>query len=241
VSDYINHDILLRKLSYYWLYKIYVSWLKSYLINRKQKVKLWSCNHREAFCSSWGTIHSNKPQGLILGPLLFLIYITDFLYGFRNCVRFVLYATDTSVLVTANNHTELKLQLHSTLKNISKWFTIVWLSLNTKKTNTVKFSTKYFQKHVVQITHQNKLINSKESTKFFGLETDKHMNWKNVIEEILQKLSCACHTIRSMYHTSSISPLKIICLVYFHLKLKYGTIFWVDSTDSKSVFHTKRR
>jgi hypothetical protein len=88
----------------------------------------------------------------------------------------------------------------------------------------VKFSTYYFQEDAIQIIHQNKRMDSKESTKFLGLEIDKHLNWKKHIEEILPKLSSACYAIRSMYYASSISTLKMIYFAYFHWKLEYGII-----------------
>jgi hypothetical protein len=200
-------------LSYYGIYGTYVSWLKSYLTNRKEKVHLWSSNQREGFSSSWGTIKSGVPQGLVLGPLRFLIYINDLPYGFHNGAKFVLYADDTSVLVTANDNTEEQLKLHSTLNNISNWFTINGLSLNIEKTNTIKFSTHHRQEDAIEIIPQNKLLDSKENTKFLGLEIDKHLKWKDHIEEILPKLSTACYAIRSTYYTSSIATLKVIYLL----------------------------
>jgi hypothetical protein len=80
-----------------------------------------------------------------------------------------LYADDTSVLVTANGNTELQLKLHSTLNNISNWFTINGLSLNIGKTNIIKFSTHRSQEDAIQIIHENKLMDSKENITFLGL------------------------------------------------------------------------
>jgi hypothetical protein len=131
-------------LSYYGIHDIYVSWLKLCLTNRKQKVNLWSSKQREEFSSSWGTINSGVLQGSVLGPSLLLIYVDDLPYGFNNCAKVVLYADDTSVLV-ANDNTELQLKLHSTLNNISNWFTINGLSLNIEKTNLALILAKRMQ------------------------------------------------------------------------------------------------
>jgi hypothetical protein len=136
-------------LSYYGIRDIYVSWLQSYLTNRNQKVNLWSSNHTEEFSSSCETIKCGVPQGSVLAPLLFLIYINDLPYWFNNCAKFVLSADDKSVLVAANDNTELQLKLHSTLNNISNWFTTDGLSLNIEKTNIIKFSTHHSQEEAI--------------------------------------------------------------------------------------------
>jgi hypothetical protein len=102
------------------------------------------------------------------GPLFFLLDINNLPYGCNNCTKIVLYGDDTSEFAAANDNTELKLKLHSTLNNISNWFTINGLSLNIEKTNILKFSTNHFQEDAIQIIHQNILMDSKESTKFLG-------------------------------------------------------------------------
>jgi hypothetical protein len=79
------------------------------------------------------------PQGLVLGPL-FLVYINDLPYGFNRDVKFVLYADDTSVLVTANNNIELQSKFSFTLNKIRSWFAVNRLLLNKEKTKVAKFS-----------------------------------------------------------------------------------------------------
>jgi hypothetical protein len=78
----------------------------------------------------------------------------------------------------------------------------------------------------IQIVHQNKLKDSKESTKFLGLDTYKHINRMEHIEEILPKLSSACYITRSMYYTSSISTLgnDLLCLLQFKIRVWHH--FW---------------
>jgi hypothetical protein len=106
------------------------------------------------------------PQGSVLGPLLFFIYINDLLDMFNNCAKFVLYAADTRVLVAAIVNTDVQLQLHSTLNNISNWFTMNGLSLNIEKTNIIKFSIHHSQEDAIQFIHQNKLTDSKKALNF---------------------------------------------------------------------------
>jgi hypothetical protein len=73
----------------------------------------------------------------------------------------------------------------------------------------------------IQILHQNKLMDSKQSTKLLGLEIDKHISRMKHIEEILPKLSSACYITRSTYYTSSISTLNndLLCLLQLEIRV----------------------
>ena len=100
--DTINHSVLLQKLSYYGVRGIYFNWFESYLTNRWQKVII--STHGRNYSSNWETANSGVPQGSVLGPLLFLIYINDFPYIMHQIAKPVIYADDTSMLQMSWNY-----------------------------------------------------------------------------------------------------------------------------------------
>jgi hypothetical protein len=115
------------------------------------------------------------PQVSVLGPLLFLVYINDLPCGFNKDVRFVLYADDTSVLVTDNDKIELQSKLNFTLNKICSWFAVNGLSLNKEKTKVVKFSANHAQEHAIAITCQNVAMYLMEDVTFLGLRIDRNI------------------------------------------------------------------
>ena len=102
--DMVDHDILLSKLYHYGIRGIAHAWIKSYLSGRKQYVSL---NNKT---SSILDIIYGVPQGSILGPILFIIYIND-IPNICNLSKFILYADDANILITGNNLTEMETKL----------------------------------------------------------------------------------------------------------------------------------
>ena len=124
--------------------------------------------------SNWNTVTSGVPQGSILGPLLFLIYINDLPYGIHHDAKTIMYADDTSILLTARSD-ELKIKINSALDNVIKWFSVNGLVLNIEKTNIVKFTSGCCQNNFFQATCQNNVLIGANNNNFLGLELDKNI------------------------------------------------------------------
>ena len=135
------------------------------------------------------------PQGSVLGPLLFLLYIND-IYKSSSLFAFYLFADDTSIIVANNNLKELKSLVNRKLGNVNEWLKANKLSLNIKKSNFVIFRPR--QKNmpfIPRITIFDSVTNTyanlemKEYVKYLGLMIDSNLSWKYHIESICREIS----------------------------------------------------
>jgi len=100
--------------------------------------------------------------------------------------------------------------------------------LNITKTNVMKF-TPHTTTHVpLDIYYKDKVIDEVKGTKFLGMRTDNHMNWKNHVEQIPPKMSAACFSIRNLLHILNPDILRMVYFAYFHSVLQYEIIFWAN-------------
>ena len=126
--DMVDHSILLNKLEHYGITGIAFKWLESYLCNRKQFV---SVNGKDSEIS---TLKYGVPQGSILGPILFLIYIND-IPEIAQYAKFILYADDANIILTADSIEQINVQLKQLSNDLVKWVNANGLALNLKKQN----------------------------------------------------------------------------------------------------------
>jgi len=131
--DTLNHKILLAKLNHYGIRGIALDWFKSYLSNRYQYVEY------NGVKSNLCRITCGVPQGSVLGPVLFLLYINDIVNASKS-LELILFADDTNLFMSDANLDRLIATVNSDLVCLANWFAVNRLSLNVNKTNFVLFS-----------------------------------------------------------------------------------------------------
>ena len=181
--DTVNHEILIQKLKYYGVHDKSLDLFQSYLSNRTQVVEV------NGKLSEKGTIKHGVPQGSILGPLLFLLYINDISQS-SDILKFFLFADDTTVFYSADPSDKNTEQILNTeLEKVSCWLAANKLSLNVKKSNFLHFHYGKSNKERLQIKINNTPVEEKESTKYLGTFIDNKLTWKIQIQHIKTKLA----------------------------------------------------
>jgi hypothetical protein len=153
----------------------------------------------------------------------------------------IIFADDTSAVISSKNLDDFCMLSNRVPSLMSKWFAVNKLALNLDKTNIIKFTTTYVPRCPLSTGYNNKYIEESAQTKFLGLQIDNHLNWKNHINQFIPKLSGASYAVRSLLHISNFDILKSIYFAYFHSFMKYGIIFWGNSSDSKKVFTLQKK
>ena len=123
----MQHKILLDKLKFYGIDGKFKILIESYLNNRHQKVSLESSNQNKN-SSDWARINCGIPQGSILVPLLFLLYINDLPSLVNKQNNIVLYADDASMVITGANRADFNLQVNALFKDVNNWFKNTYLT-----------------------------------------------------------------------------------------------------------------
>ena len=233
--DTINHDILLHKLFHYGIRGKALEWFRSYLSNRKQFVDL---NNN---LSTSRPINCGVPQGSLLGPLLFIIYINDF-YKSSEILTFILFADDSNLFYSHSNPNTLLSTMNIELKNILEWIKANKLSLNILKTNFMLFSNT-LQKLPGEIYIDGTPLVKVSSTRFLGLTFDDKLNWKTHTHNICKTISRNIGIMNKLKHYF---PRSILSTLYFSLVLpylNYGIMAWGNSskcqTDKITILQKK--
>ncbi len=224
--DTVNHDILLHKLEHYGIRGIALNWFKSYLSNRKQFVSV--NGHSSSTCE----VACGVPQGSVLGPLLFLIYIND-LPNSSNLLSFFLFADDTNIYFESDDLTRLTKTVNKELKKVKSWLDCNKLALNIEKTNFVIFhSPRKKLPALVDLKLGKHNITRKKYVKFLGVLVDEHLSWKYHISELRKKLSRTTGLFFKLRHYIPLSTLLCLYNSLFSSFLNYGIIVWGLTVDT---------
>ena len=224
--DTVNHKILLTKLEHYGIRGSVLGWFESYLTDRKQYV------FYNGTSSDIATISCGVPQGSVLGPLLFLIYIND-LPNISDKLSFFLFADDTNIYYESNDLIELEKTVNKELKLLTLWLNLNRLALNVSKTNFVIFrSNKRALNHNVILIMNRRAIEQKDHVKYLGVLMDQHLSWKQQISSVSKKISRGIGVLAKLRGNMDKKLLVNIyyCLVYSYLS--YGVEAWGSACES---------
>ena len=225
--DCINHQLLLAKLKFYGIRGLVLDWIKDYLKNRRQFV-----NYNGVFSDELQLL-CGIPQGSILGPLFFLIYIND-LPNISEVLSYIIFADDTNVFLSDSDLTSLMYKMNIEINKVFEWFKVNGLRVNLDKTNFMHFTTQntQFNSNLLKIKVANVPNNLTQikQVQFLGLTIDEKLTWSNHINILCSKIA---RVIGVMSKLKFVLPSHALLLIYNSLilpHLSYGNMLWASSS-----------
>ncbi len=190
--DTVNHEILLHKLCKYGMSPNVVDWFRNYLTGHIQNTKVNNTLSDNAI------VQCGVPQGSILGPLLFILYINDLLGEVINDCSISLYADDTALYYSNSSYVDLKVAIRDDIGSVSEWLRCNKLILNTKKTKFMIFGSKnkLREVHDAPIYINGDLIERVDCFEYLGVYLDETLSFDQHINYIYNK---ACSKLGAIH------------------------------------------
>ena len=215
--DTVDHEILLGKLGAIGANSQTVNWFNSYLTSRSQYVQVSdvSSNQRDVLCG--------VPQGSIIGPLLFIVYVNDM----SNAVKcdLYLYADDSALIISGKSLTEIEKLLSDNMSLVSQWLIDNKLSLHLGKTESILFASKRKSKDKIklQVTCNETKIECKENVKYLGMVLENNLSGSMTVRKVIKKVN---NGLRFLYRKKDLLKFqerKMICGALFQSHFDYAS------------------
>ena len=226
--DTVNHQILLAKLENYGIRGKALDLLKSYLSDRKQYVHIENCK------SQIRSVSCGVPQGSVLGPLLFLMFIND-LPACCPLSKVRIFADDTTIFFHSDNIEEIISTARNIMTQLTSWFNANKLTLNADKSSFTIFRSgrkiipnipehiEFLGKKLIRTTH----------IKFLGIILEENLNWTLQINEICNKLKRLFHIFYNIRNFLTKDNIKTIYYTLIYSRIKYGISLYSQAGSSK--------
>lgn len=241
--DYVDHSLLISKLENYGIRGSCLSWFKSYLLNRKQLTRITKFDNNSnsvvKFDSELRINDFGVPQGSILGPLLFLIYVNDLPRALtHDCV---LFADDTTIILDCKNRNTYEAEINKTLDDVIKWLDANKLKINIEKTKLINFKTYKSKNTHLNVAYKNSLIQQIQSAKFLGITLDTHFSWKEHINSLCKKINKFVFALRKVKDVTSRQTSLMVYHAYICSIIRYGIVVWGNSSEIMRVFIAQKK
>lgn len=218
--DCVNHDLLVKKLEFYGVRGPALSLLESYLTSRSQSVNV------NGVASGFMSVRHGVPQGSVLGPLLFIVYVNDLFY-YLTPNSLIMYADDATLLRSHNDINQLRLVIDETEMRAEAWFDANKLKLNHDKTQRITFSTVSG-------------IREGSSVTLLGIDLDGRLNWSDHVDRLCGRISSHVFLLRQMKRFSSENTLLTLYYALIHSRLSYGVVLWGNCSTAIRLFRLQK-
>ena len=237
--DTIKHEILLSKLNHYGIRGIALELICDYLSNRKQFVF-----YDNDCYSILSDISIGVPQGSVLGPLFFIIYVNDVISCMDDSSKIILFADDTNIFVSASTIEELYDKANMILMKLKNYIDANYLHINLKKPKFIHFRTSRTKVSTRDLFYENFKLEKVTSIKFLGIIISETLVWEDHIKSLNSKLS---KISGSLFKLGKCLPRDLLRPVYFALinsQLIYGISIWGSAgstTNLATLFSAQKK
>ena len=234
--DLVDHEILLHKLKLYHFSQRSVEFFSSYLSNRRQLIKV------KNKLSDMLSVTSGVPQGSILGPLLFLLYINDITF-ISNSASTDLYADDTTIYEAGCDIEKLQNHLQLHLNSINEWCILNNMALHPTKTKCMLIGTKC----KVRAAHQLKLkiddlfIENVTCQKVLGVYIDNTLSWNIQLSKVCAKLNSKISLLKRISYYLSLDMKQLFYNAYILPTFDYCCTVWGGSIHSQNTIYKAQK
>ena len=231
--DTLKHTILLDKLHYYGIRGTAHDWFRSYLSNRKMRVKCCVTSTGKTEFSEYEDITYGTPQGSCLGPLIYLIFTNDLVKNVTHC-NTIMFADDTTLYKTHNNLRFLKWSLEQEFITLLDWFRANKLTLNLDKTACILFQKSGSTKEI-ELDLDGIIVHSVSTTKFLGMWLDKHLNWSTHLNKLYTKLKWNKALLRLGRNYMNEQTRKLVYYAHINSHIQYGLLLWGNNVSEDQL------